>query len=542
MRNPSQLQNAKPQTSVRLNQSINIPALFQQATHWHQQGDLNKAEQLYLQLVARKPHHFDALHHLCMIALQKKELSQALNWIDRALIENPLHALAHANRGIVLHHLQRYAEAVRSYDRAIRLHPQYAQAYCNRGIALRELGSVDLAISSYDQAIALKPDYAEAYANRGNAYLKLNALEQALQDASRAIQLKPKMAQYYCNRSVIWHAMQQFTESLQDVNYAIQLQPDNALAYWNRSNIYLLHGQFDLGWQDYEWRLLLEHYPATYFTAPRWRGTQSLQGKSILLYAEQGLGDTLQFCRYVPLVAELGAKVYLQVQPSLRALLQTLPGVHRWVDEGVDTSQMDYQCALMSLPMAFKTNLQSIPSPRHYLSSSHEYRQLWRKKLASSDRLRVGIVCSGSPSHANDNQRSIPLQILLDALPKNMQLISLQNNIRHSDSAALKAGRVKYFGQEIHDFRDTAALCDLVDVVLTVDTSVAHLAGAMGRPTCLLLPFCPDWRWLLHRTDSPWYHSIKIYRQKKQNCWHEILTELSQDLLSKLDHFSQQAS
>lgn len=194
MRNPSLLQNAKPQTSVRSNQSINIPALFQQATHWHQQGDLNKAEQLYLQLVARKPHHFDALHHLCMIALQKKELSQALNWIDRALIENPLHALAHANRGIVLHHLQRYAEAVRSYDRAIRLHPQYAQAYCNRGIALRELGSVDLAISSYDQAIALKPDYAEAYANRGNAYLKLNALEQALQDASRAIQLKPKMA------------------------------------------------------------------------------------------------------------------------------------------------------------------------------------------------------------------------------------------------------------------------------------------------------------------------------------------------------------
>lgn len=509
---------------------ISVSALFQQALQHHRLGELTQAQDLYRQVIQRKPHHFDALHHLGTIALQLNQPEQALHWLQLAVQENPRHARAQANLAIVLYCLKQTTRALKSYDAAIKLNPHDAQTYCNRGIALRAVGQLDAAVQSYTQAIRLRPDYAEAYANRANALFAMHALEAAIEDASRAITLKPTTVQYYCNRSAMYYQQQQLTAALQDIHLALQQKVDEAAAYSNRAQIYLLQGQFEQGWQDYEWRLRLPEFSAMPCSAPYWRGTQSLQGKSILIFSEQGLGDSLQFCRYIPWLAELGASVYLRVQDSLRNLMQQLRGVHQVLSADQPLPALDFQCPLMSLPYAFRTNLSSIPSPQGYLHSPASHLQYWQHRLGEKHQPRIGVVCSGSPGHPHDSQRSIPLHQLLRSLPTEAQWVSLQNAPRAGDRAALQNSNMLGFAADIKDFCDTAALCACMDVVVTVDTSVAHLAAAMGKPTYVLLPYAPDWRWMLGRSDSPWYRSIKLYRQTVSQDWDAPLKALADDL------------
>jgi TPR repeat len=387
---------------------------------------------------------------------------------------------------------------VASYDRAIEIKPDYADAYSNRGIALKDLKRFEEALASYDRAIEIQPDYAEAYSNRGVALQELKRVEEAVASYDRAI----------------------------------AIQPDYASAYWNKSLALLLVGQFDQGWKLYEWRWKRDTFttPKRNFPHPLWLGAEDLADKTILLHAEQGLGDTIQFCRYAKLVKERRARVALEVPKALLSLLSGLEGVDVLIEKGQALPAFDYHCPLLSLPLAFKTDLTSIPSPKPYLAASTQKCEEWGQRLGVKRKPRVGLVWSGSTVHKNDHNRSLTLQQLLPYLPVGCEYVSLQKEVREVDKPVLEGGDIRHYGDELKDYTDTAALCELMDLVISVDTSVVHLAGALGKSTWVLLPYAPDWRWLLDTDASPWYASIELYRQAEDLSWGPVLERVSKDL------------
>ena len=430
--------------------------------------------------------------------------------------------------------LKRLDEALSSYDKAISIKPDYAEAYSNRGNALRELKRLDEALINFEKAIAIKPDYANAYSNRGIALQELKRLDEALASYDKAIAIKPDYVEAHSNRGIALHELKRLDEALACYNKAINIKPDCTTAHWNLSLCNLLGGNFKNGWEEYEWRWKSEEISKTAgvrnFSKPLWLGVESLKNKTILLYSEQGLGDTIQFCRYAQLVAELGAKVILEVQKPLVNLLQNLKGPIQIIAKGDTPTNFDYQCPLLSLPLAFKTELHTIPSLQSIWTDEEKIAE-WQAKLGKKSKLRIGIVWSGSAEHKNDHNRSLTLSKLLPYLSPNLEYVCLQKELRATDKELLLDHRqIKYFGDKLEDFTDTSALCELMDVVISVDTSIAHLAGTLGKPTWVLLPYCPDWRWLLDRNDSPWYPSAKLYRQEKIYDWNGVLEKVRSDL------------
>jgi hypothetical protein len=375
--------------------------------------------------------------------------------------------------------LGRSQEALVNLDRAVALRPQYAEAFNNRGIVLGDLERHAEALACVERALALKPDYAEAHYNRGNT----------LRDLHR-------------------HA-----DAVQSFERAIALQPDYASAHWNLADCQLLLGNFALGWKEYEWRWRLNQRAASRreFAQPLWLGAQPVQGKTVLLHSEVGLGDTVLFCRYARDVAVLGARVVLEVQPPLVELLSGLEGVAAVVASGAPLPAFDYHCPLMSLPLAFRTELGNVPAVIPYIRSDPARVALWKGRLGAAAKPRVGIVWSGSTALKND-KRSMTLAEMLPLVRPWAEWVSLQKELRADDSALLASRpEIRHFGGELEDFSDTAALVDLMDAVVTIDTSVANLAGAMGKTMWILLPFNPhDWRWLLEREDSDWYPTVIV--------------------------------
>ena len=555
-----------------IQQKNQLPDLIKQGLALHQKGKYGEAQAIYEQALEIQDDHFDALQLLGALSAQTKQLTKAVDYLTKALQINPDHAACYSNRGIALKELGRLNEALASYDQAISIKPDYADAYSNRGIALKELGRLEEALESCDKAIQLNPDYADAYSNRGIALKELGRLEEALESCDKAIQLNPDYAAAYSNRGIALKELGRLNEALASYDQAISikpdyahaysnrgntlkelgrleealesykksisLKPDNANVYWNLSLCHLLGGNFKDGWQGYEWRWqstkISKIAGARNFSGQLWLGSESLTDKTILLYAEQGLGDTIQFCRYVPLVAELGAKVILEVQRPLVGLLKNIEGVNKIIAKGDTLTTFDFQCPLLSLPLAFKTELHTIPPVSHHITSDENKVAKWQTKLGKKGNFRVGLVWSGSTIHEDDHNRSLSLAQIVPHLPSHLDYVCLQKELRGADQALLaQRNDIKYFGDALEDFTDTAALCELMDVVISVDTSVAHLAGTMGRPTWVLLPFGPDWRWLLNRDDSPWYSSIKLYRQDKVGDWSSVLRKIKADLASK---------
>jgi hypothetical protein len=399
----------------------------------------------------------------------------------------------------------RQVEALESLERALALRPDHADALNNRGNTLDALDRLEEALASFDQAVLLKPGYAEAWNNRGNTLRRLNRLSDALASADRAV----------------------------------ALSPDYADAHWNRGLTLLLGGDLVPGWAEYEWRFTipsLGHQPRPFtHGSTRWRGEQDLAGKTILVYAEQGLGDTIQFCRYTSLLAARGARVVLEVQRPLRNLLAGLTGVEDLLTVGEQLPAFDLYCPLLSLPMAFKTDISTIPAPHRYLAADSAGVQLWRGRLAGfrneSISRRVGLVWAGNPNLGQDRHRSIPLESLLCISRPGVQFCSLQKELRAGDREILaEHPEVLHFGDELGDFSDTAALIENLDLVISVDTAVAHLAGALGKPVWILHRVSPDFRWLLGREDSPWYPSARLFRQTRSGEWADVVDELSSAL------------
>ena len=496
---------------------------------------LDEALVSYDRAISIKPDHADAYSNRGNALRELKRLDEALASYDRAISIRLDHADAYSNRGVVLQELLRLDEALASYDRAISIKPDYADAYSNRGDALRELKRLDEALASYDRAISIKPDYADAYSNRGNALRELKRLDEALVSYDRAISIRPDHAEAYSNRGVVLQEFLRLDEALASYDRAISIKPDYADAHSNLSLCHLLEGNFQDGWQEYEWRLKRKNIKKTAgirnFSQPLWLGKESLKDKTILLHSEQGLGDTIQFCRYALLVVQLGANAILEVQRPLVNLLKNLEGISQIFSQGDTLPEFDYQCPLLSLPLAFKTDLHSIPPVSQHITSDREKVTKWKTKLRDNFKLRVGLVWSGSAGHENDHNRSLTLAQLLPHLSSNMEYVCLQKEVRDIDKVLLEQhSELKYFSDALEDFTDTAALCELMDFVISVDTSVAHLACTLGKQTWVILPYSPDWRWLLDRDDNPWYPEAKLYRQEKIGDWDSVLRKVNFDL------------
>ena len=499
-------------------------------------GRHGEAIESYSRATRLNPANADAFFNRGVALAAVGRHAEALESYSRALELRPGDAEALQNRGVSLAFLDRHAEALASYDRALAARPNYAAAHNNRGAALAALGRIEDALGAYDRAISLRPGYAEAHVNRAIALHQLARPAEALVECDRALALQPGHAEAHFNRGNALRELHRHADAVAAYEKAIAANPKHASAHWNLADCRLLLGDFAGGWSEYEWRWKLPARAGARreFAQPLWLGAQPLQGMTILLHAELGLGDTLQFCRYAPRVAALGAEVVLEVQAALVPLLETLPGAARVVARGATLPRFDYHCPLMSLPLAFRTDASTIPIAIPYLASDPARVSAWRERLGPAVRPRIGIAWSGSQALAND-KRSMGLAQMMPLLAEGFEWISLQKEVGVDDAALLAANpRILHFGGELRDFADTAALVELVDLVVTVDTSVTHLAGALGKEVWILLPFgSHDWRWQLAREDSPWYPRARLFRQAAPGAWAALVGRAAEALAQR---------
>ena len=472
-------------------------------------------------------------------ALNRHE--QALASCDKAIALKPDYAEAHNNRAHALNALKRHEEAIASCDQAIALRSNYPEAHNNRGNALNALARHTDAVASYDKAIGFAPKYAEAYNNRGNALYHLGRAEEAAASYELAIAIRPDYAEAYNNRGNALTSLQRCEPALASYDQAIALKSDYADALFNKSVLLLLMGRLAEGWRLYEWRKKKAHpIAARDYARPLWLGETNVAGKTILLTEEQGLGDTIQFCRYAPLVAQRSARVILEVPPQLTRLAASLAGVAQIIQSGSPLPAFDCHCPLLSLPLAFKTELATIPATIPYLKADPDQSMAWKDRLGAKTKPRVGLVWSGGiranqPVSVNQ-RRNIPLAKFAALKHAGIDFYSLQKGEPgESELAELKGSQwsgpdILDFTAMLKDFADTAAFIDNLDLVVTVDTAAAHLAGALGKPVWILNRFDTDWRWLLDRADSHWYPTARLFRQEKPGDWDSVIQRIKAEL------------
>ena len=503
-----------------------------------------EALESYERALVLNPNYAEVYNNRGVALASLQRHAEALESFERAIALMPLYPDAFYNRGDTLRALKRDAEAVASYQRAITLKPDYVDAHNNCGLALMRLRRNGEALASYERALALRPDYAEVNLNRGVVLLELHRPEEALACYEKAIAVKPDYAESYDNRGIALRCLGRHAEALQSHERAVALRPDLAEAHFNLAIQLLLLGDFARGWSEYEWRWQSSQFSnrRRAFAQPLWLGAQTITGKTILLHGEQGLGDTLQFCRYVKRVAELGAEVILEVQPALLAALSNLEGAARVLPAGASLPPFDYHCPLVSLPLAFKTRLDSIPNAVAYIRCNREMSAQWSQKLGKRKFPRVGLVWSGGfrpgEPKAWSERRNISLSRLEGLNIPNVEFYSLQKGEDGAEQltklreAGWKGPRIIDHTEDLNDFSDTVALIDNLDLVISVDTSTAHLAAAMGKPTWILNRYDTCWRWLLDRSDSPWYPAARLFRQSTFNDWTNVVLEVRQGLIA----------
>jgi tetratricopeptide (TPR) repeat protein len=511
---------------------------FRRARRAHERGELDRAERLYADILQRNPRHFDALHLLAMLNYQRGELDAAEQLLSAALRVDGARADAHTDLGLVLLAMARLEDATAAYEAAHALAPGDPEALNGRGVALLRQGRTGEALASFERALALAPDHVDALGNRGNALLKLNRPREAIASYDAGLKLAPKHARLLTNQAVALRRLDRPHEALLGLNRALTGNPDFAEARFVESLVRLTLGDFAAGWSAYEhrWATAALKPHRRNFSRPLWLGDAPLAGRTVLLYAEQGYGDTIQFVRYAPRVAARGARVILEVQPELvRLMAAAFKGIEV-IAHGQPLPAFDLQCPLMSLPLAFRTQLSTIPAEVPYIAPAAEDgaapSSIDLPERAPGRALRVGLAWAGDPLHKNDLNRSMRLSTLrpLFALP-HLQCVSLQQEICGEDAELLHRHPSVQAGGPFRDFAQTAAVIAGLDVVVAVDTAVAHLAGAMGKPLFLLLPFGADFRWLRERADSPWYPSARLLRQHAFDDWGRAVDMLCRELM-----------
>lgn len=524
--------------------------------------------------LALNPNLAEAHFNRANALLDLNRFEAAVESYDRAIVLKPMHAEAHNNRGNALAALGKEQAAIESYDRAIDLKPDYAMAINNRGVAYIALKRPDAALADFDRAIGLQPRFAMAHNNRGNALTRLGRLREAAESYSRAISLSPKLAEPHTNLGSALVALGQPQAALQHIDRALELRPDYALAFSHRGDALrallqldaaiesygramalkpddalfrlnqaiakLQSGDFAGGWPLYEWRTQTEEAgsPRTY-AEPVWTGAEDISGKTLFVHSEQGLGDTIQFSRYVKLAAAQGAKVVFSVQDRLVRLMSTLSPTVTVVDSRKRPRKFDYHIALLGMPLAFGTTGQSIPAEAAYLRAEPDRVASWARRIGNRG-FKVGIAWQGNPHSKADRGRSVGLEnfTALSAI-RNVRLISLQvaDGTEQLGDAPGEL-RVETLGDGFDEgpdgFIDTAAVIANLDLVVTVDTSIAHLAATLGKPAWVALKYSPDWRWLLERSDSPWYPTVRLFRQESIGDWSKVFADMAAALAERL--------
>jgi len=502
-------------------------ALKERGHRLREQARLGEALDCYDRVLALTPNDHESQANRGLVLRDLKRFDEAFAAYDRALAVKPDFTDAVVARGNVYYQMGRHAEALAEYERALAMEPDFAYGFNNRGNALHALGRHDEALRSFEQALALKPDYGEAYNNRGNALIELNRHAEALTDYDAAIARKP-FASALVNRGSALRYLGRTDEAMASFEQAVALDPEMPEAHWNKALLQLALGDYPNGFAGYEWRWrgATELAPRG-FTQPQWRG-EDIAGKTVFLHAEQGYGDSIQMLRYLPLVKARGARVVLELPDSLMPLLGPHADGVTVLNRGTPLPPFDLHCPLMSLPLAFGTTIDSVPAEVPYLFAperSHVTSRLPRQGL------RVGLAWSGKPSHKNDHNRSIALQSLAGLVAlQGTSFVSLQREYREADLPVLAGLPVTRLDDVIHDFADTAAAIDALDLVIAVDTAVAHLAGSLGKPLWLLLSHIQDWRWLCEREDSPWYPTARLFRQGADGAWDPVIARVTQTL------------
>ncbi len=597
-------------------EEISIETLGTRAGELHRNGNTQKASYLYEQLLQQEPRHLQSLHALGLIAFQNKNLSGAIDFLNKALDIAPDNASLYYDRALVFQSQNEFATAIKNYDLAIFLNNSFAPAHSNKGIALEAMGHKDLAIQCYELAICIDPSFASAWYNRGNICKALTAFEQAIFCYEVATTLNPNFWEAYTNLGLSWYALKMYQKALAAYDQALLIEPNQAVIHYNRANVYrttqdfakalagydcavklnprfapayanrglvrkdlnqlgeaaadyslalgldpaLLEARWNLsivdltlgrwtpGWEGYELRFkhseLRDSVGAREFKEPRWSQDLNIAAKRILIYSEQGLGDAIQFSRYLLLLSRLGAQVIFEVQPALKRLFENLEGVTSLCIRGEVLPDFDYYLPLLSLPRAFQTQLETIPVPAQFKLDATVLER-WRNVVNQcsypitsaiqsyvntpfNPTKKIGIVWRGNPNHTNDHNRSLNLASLLQHLPSKFLYFVLQKEISDDDSMLLgEHTNIINLSADLYDLTDTAALCSQLDLVICVDTSVAHLSASFNIPTYLLLPFSPDWRWLMQREDSPWYPSLRLLRQSSIGDWGSVLLKLN---------------
>jgi tetratricopeptide (TPR) repeat protein len=540
------------------------------------QGKLKDSIRSFKKAVELNPQFADAYHNLADVYDEQGETEEAIKYYRKAISLNPKLTEAYNNLGVTLEDHGKIEEAIECFKKALQLRPDYADALNNLGTAYKNNGDLKRAVECFEKAIELMPgsavlfrnlasvlhdlgryndavglckkaleidpEYSEAYNDLGvflNDYSTIGEphegvrkLDEAILSFREAIKLNPTSIEAHSNLAGLLIDAGNIDEAATSVEVALRLDPESAQARFNQSLIMLLKGDLEQGLKEYEWRWKLGRYP--YQNGLLWNG-DDIQGKTILLVPEQGLGDTIQFVRYTSFLKAAGATTIVKCQPSLFRLLKTCQGIDHVVAEDKDLPHFDTTAPLMSLPYLMKTTLNNIPSNVPYLSPSFDMVGKWKAKLGITNGYKVGISWQGSPEHRNDKNRSIHLSYFkLMADIEGVKLVSLQKG-HGADQLRENPGVVEILEledmrHENWDFMDSAAVIKNLDLVITVDSAVAHLAGALGVPVWVLIPYGPDWRWMLEREDSPWYPTMRLFRQNELGNWTDVLVKVCESL------------
>jgi len=508
---------------------------LRQAEAARNEGALARARELCLSLLQRSPDEARALRLLAGMAADERRIEEGMQWARRAIAAEPRAAASHYALGRVWEAAGRYGEAESSYREAIRLDAAHARAHNNLGCMLHIQGRLDEALACYRKALELDSSQPEANQNYAAIARDAGAQQRAIEGYVQQTVANPNDAAAFTNLANAYAEFGRQGEALASFERAIALDPDRAEAHFGRSLVLLLCGDYAQGWEEYEWRLRISAFsaPAHRFPQPIWNGGRIDDG-AILVHAEQGFGDLLQFVRYAPQVAERCAAVILECQPELKSLLQGTQGVHRLVARGEALPPFKAQVPLMSLPRIFGTTLQSIPWQGPYVHADPRRVEEWRRLVGSRDgsRLRVALNWSGNPRFWGNRSRSISLALLAPlARVAGVSFYSVQKGEAAAQAGSPPAGmRLVDLTAHIHDFADTAALLSQVDLFVSVDTAVAHLAGAMGIPTWVILSTVPDSRYHLERSDNPWYPTMRLFRQERDGDWPGVVERVAQAL------------
>jgi Flp pilus assembly protein TadD len=507
---------------------------FDLALQRRHSGQSAEAGGMLQQILAADINDSPVWHQLGVTAHTAGWSEAAVEFFSRAVTLAPQSAVLFSNLGHVLSVVGRLDEGIAACRRAIKIQPDYAEAHNNLGIALDRLERHGQAVEAFRTAVKLKENYAEAFNNMGNALAMLGKIDEAVAVYRRALELRPDYANASFNLGVALGRVGRYEEACVACRRASELDPSHKVADLSRALFHLIEGEFEQGLPLYEvrWATPDHNSPRRDFAQPMWDGGP-LDGKILLIHAEQGFGDSIQFIRYATLAAERGGQVIVEGPEALLEVFSTVKGIGQLVPQGAALPHFDLHVPMMSLPLAFRTTLETIPQKVPYISADAARREFWRAWLAENDAsMKVGLVWAGRPTHTGDRQRSMHLRQFLPIFRvPDVDFVSLQFD-RGIEQIAQLPGRqpIRDASADIHDFADTAALVSQLDLVIAVDTAVAHLAGALGKPVWVLLPSPPDWRWMLRREDSPWYPAMRLFRQQRALEWDPVIARVRKEL------------